>query len=146
MFDTTRTGELSKEDYLHCLRACGQRPTQKDADAILNSVGSRVTMEQFLAQMQKGTVGPTEQQLYSALHNFDMYETGSLNRKDLFAMLTTLGDALTPEEAARVFEEFGPADPNGCLDIKTVMAKLTQPVPTRHPTMEGMAAELGIKM
>ena len=29
MFDTTRTGELSKEDYLHCLRACGQRPTQK---------------------------------------------------------------------------------------------------------------------
>ena len=47
-----------------------------------------------------------------------------------------VGDALTPEEAARVFEEFGPADPNGCLDIKTVMAKLTQPVPTRHPTME----------
>ena len=29
----------------------------QDADAILNSVGSRVTMEQFLAQMQKGTVG-----------------------------------------------------------------------------------------
>eukprot|EP01001_Neometanema_parovale_P000682 NODE_10763_length_577_cov_104.955947_g10486_i0.p1 GENE.NODE_10763_length_577_cov_104.955947_g10486_i0~~NODE_10763_length_577_cov_104.955947_g10486_i0.p1 ORF type:complete len:159 (+),score=40.19 NODE_10763_length_577_cov_104.955947_g10486_i0:80-556(+) len=147
MFDGERSGKISKEDFMHAFRACGQKPSQKEAEEILAGVSDPATFDEFKAAMGKGPVGPSEADLINSLNAFDGTDSGFLKKSDIHQMLTQLGEPLEDGQVDTMWAFVGAAvDGEGKIDIKAFAAALQKDVPPKIPDMEELAKEMDISM
>ena len=140
LFDTKKSGSISKSDFLSCVRALGRRYTQKDMNEKTASLPDPVGKDQFLAFMREPYTGPTVDDLRTALKAFDGKDCGSLPQSQITMMLKGMGDKLTDEEAQIILDVL--PQESGQYNIEKMVETLNPALPSATPNIEELRQEI----
>eukprot|EP00759_Apiculatamorpha_spiralis_P053993 PhF_6_TR6729/c0_g1_i1/m.9739/K02183/CALM; calmodulin len=135
LFDTSKTNSLPKADFIRVSRILGRRYTDEQFAEKTKSMAANVGYEDFLIFMRTAYTGPTESDLLNALKAFDGKETGELTTAQLQAILTTMGEKMSSEDAAKVMESIH-FSASGKLSIEDIAKGLNPPPPSAKPNIE----------
>ena len=140
LYDTERSGKVSKEAFLDCVRICTRRYPMSVLAEKTKSLGTTVSYEAFFDFMCEPYSGPTPEDLDHALKAFDGKESGELTIAQITTLLTTMGDKLDLGAIKPVLDAM--PQNAGKVRIAELVKFLTPPVPTAKPDIDELLREL----
>ncbi len=120
LFDKDKDGTITIKELADVLRALGANPSPADVELMFKETdidnSGKLEFEEFLTLFQTKISFPgLEEDLIDAFRIFDKELSGTVSVQELKHVMTTLGEALTEEEAEELIKE---ADINGDGSIK----------------------------
>ncbi|XP_067667357.1 uncharacterized protein [Haliotis asinina] len=127
LFDKNGDKKICKDELGAVLRALGQNPTKKNIDMYMEladtDASGYLSYDEFVKLVEKDIISPqeVEVQLRQAFLVFDKDKNELLDKRELFEVLTRMGEVLTVSEAEQILHL---ADRNG--DGKLDVTEFTQ--------------------
>ena len=123
LYDTVGDSKIEIGTLGEALRGLGLNPTQAEVQKLMNELDStgstRVSFEEFLPifQSMKARYKKKNPEYFiECFRVFDREQTGCITAAEFHHVITTLGEALTPQEVALITQ--GLEDKDGNLQIE----------------------------
>lgn len=142
LFDDRKTGFVTPIDLKHIMRSLGRRYTETEFKDLLPPLPNPIPYETFVQLMQQPYIGPTEDDLLTALRAFDGSDCGSLKMAELITLLSSLGEKMPESEVRQLLAELQ-TDEDGKVSIEEIARFLCTPVPTVTPEIQELQRQLG---
>jgi len=127
-FDSDRDGRLTAQEVITVIRACGQAPSQKQANAMIAEIGAnaRLNFNEFITVATRNIVKAAgTDEIMESFKVFDKDSSGLLPSAELKHTMANLGEKLTDLEAEYMLLEAG-VDGDGKVNYETFIKEMMQ--------------------
>ncbi|KAH9496704.1 putative calmodulin-like protein 6 [Bulinus truncatus] len=133
IFDKDRNGHISREELGRVFRALNLDPTQKELDEALieldkdgNGVIEFHDFKSYMQKMKRSSYDERKQEMMRAFRIIDRNNDKFIDVQELLGVLTSLGEALTEEEA-RAMINVADVNKDGKIDYEEFVKFILTP-------------------
>jgi len=127
-FDSDRDGKVSAQEVITIIRACGQAPSQKQANQIMTDAGAnaKLNFNEFITLATRNIVKPAStDEVMESFRVFDKDSSGLLPSSELKHTMVNLGEKLADLEAEYMLLEAG-VDGDGRVNYENFIKEMAE--------------------